>query len=105
VLRVRPSGIEDVATSRAIDEIVDAAIGPGLLTGAVLVKDIALAAGVLTRVRHNLGRRAVGYLVTSRRNVTTAPLIEDENNQHGDLDKFLYLKAVGGSLTVDLAVF
>lgn len=36
---------------------------------------------------------------------TTAPVVYDLNDQHNDLDKFIYLKSVGGSMTIDVAVF
>lgn len=244
MVTVRPHGVTDQATARALDELAKAAVGPGLLTGAVLMEDVNLSADTVVRVKHNLGRRAKGYLITGRRNIavaavtrlmsgsafypyieatnwdppggsqnywstlktnrtlhlplpvavgetltgislttynaaaadmtfdtyysayndasasafsptvtwssqptttwskiaatfdqliaadtdyylrivgptigdrirmahvsvkpTTMPVVIDENDQHGDLDKFLYLKSVGGSMTVDLAVF
>jgi hypothetical protein len=236
--------VSDVTTARALDDLASAAIGPGLLTDAVVMESVTLTADAVTRVKHNLGRRAKGYLIIGRRNVavasvtrlmsgsafypyveatnwdqpggsqnywstlktnrtlhlplpvavgetltgisvttynaaaadmtfdtyysayndasasafsptvtwsnqptttwtkvaatfsqliaadtdyylrivgptigdrirmahvsvkpTTMPVVVDENDQHGDLDKFLYLKSVGGSMTVDLAVF
>lgn len=82
-ISVRPHGIEDQQLARALDDIALKAEGPGLFSGAVRLDKLVLTNDV-QRIRHNLGRRATGYMVLRTRSLQPRSQVASVSPSAGD---------------------
>lgn len=103
MVRVRPTGLSDGPTQKAVDDLRTALPDLGVFEGARALDGIVLQDGVTKRIVHGLGRKLRGWLVV-RINSSGGTLL-DEQATHSDGKTYLYLKAVGYSPTVSLVVF
>lgn len=105
VLSKSPSS-GDNGVDKAVGElrrVIDGMRSP--LSGARILEDVELTSGTTARIPHGLGRRLRGWIVVRTNEGATLGSLHDEQADHTDTAKFLYLRAEGYSPTVSLLVF
>lgn len=102
----RPPTHVDPALRAHLQHQADAVNGLiNLFNGARLIEDVTCTAGESTKIAHGLGRRLRGYIIVRINSGAALAYLHDEQTEHTDTDKHLYLRAEGFSPTLSLLVF
>lgn len=104
---VKPASGGDVDVDKAIEGVRrEIRAKQALLDGAVLLEDVDLTTTDFARIAHSLKRRPRGYFISRLKTAPGAAFtLYDDNDNRTDADRFLYLRSIGASVTVDLVVF
>lgn len=101
----RPTAVADAVTNVALGQLRASITDVSVLSGIRLLENIELTAGETRRIAHGLRRKLRGYVVVRCSASASMGHMHDEQLEHTDTDKYLYLRPEGFSPTVSLLVF